>query len=529
MTNNGVCGSMSAEKDYAMNLIPERILPRLSILPIVPILPVLIGMMWTALHAMQTSAEASWPAFAWLLAQLLLEFAPLFLAQWLQFRAPWRWRHAVWLLGMVLYPLANLTLQGHGGQPLCMTQSGWLIALSASLAYWAHQFYQSRPWPDHSRASLRKLWSLDTTVLLLLATWVLFMSALLTSHQNAMALQPIPLAFHFDRILRHPAELIACLLQFTLMASIIYLIYWTNRYILIRHFLAHHGPLPFVLLSLAALGLSYPLLATLVLQLPLNVVETTLLPSGNHNPFDWFNLMFMLWIWALSTPLILAFERQQQEQSLAEARQAQLQTELRLLQQQINPHFLFNTLNNLYALCLIQSADAPKLVLQLANLLRYVVYQGQQALVSLQQEISYLEDYLALQQLRVSNKTRLLTHFPDAPGPYRLPPLLLIMLVENAYKHGVESTAEKSTVEIEMHLQGKQLRFVCRNSLGSAAGTAQTRSVAPAAQQDERAASGLGLKNLRRRLQLHYGQRYTLRSAPDEHGWCAELTLELAQ
>jgi LytS/YehU family sensor histidine kinase len=303
-------------------------------------------------------------------------------------------------------------------------------------------------------------------------------------------------------------------LQFGLIASLIYGYYWLNRYLLIRRLLAQHGLLPFVLISLCVLLLSYPLLASLLLLLPINSYEVTTLASGNHNAFDWYNFKFVLGIWLVSTPLILAFDRQQQEKNLAQIQHRQVQTELLLLQQQINPHFLFNTLNNLYALCLVQSDQAPTLILRLADLLRYVVYQGSQPLVTLQQEINYMQDYLELQQLRVSNKTELSLSLPEHADQHLLPPLLLIMLVENAYKHGVESTAEPSKVKIQLQLQGNRLIFICENTVPT------QQSAAPA---------GIGLENLRRRLQLCYGNNYSLSSAASAFGWRAELSIKLGQ
>jgi LytS/YehU family sensor histidine kinase len=145
-----------------------------------------------------------------------------------------------------------------------------------------------------------------------------------------------------------------------------------------------------------------------------------------------------------------------------------------------------------------------------------VVYQGSQPLVTLQQEINYLQDYLVLQQLRVSNKTELTLCLPEHADQYLLPPLLLIMLVENAYKHGVESTAEPSKVNIQLQLLGNRLVFICENTVP----TQQSAAPAPA---------GIGLENLRRRLQLCYGNNYSLSSTATAFGWRAELTIKLEQ
>jgi len=389
--------------------------------------------------------------------------------------------------------------------------SDWLLALGLSLLYLLHVWVQQQQ--PGRRSRWRWLWSLDAVLLLLVVAWTLGWSLLLTSHPPGLAQQPIPVRVNWSLVFAQPLGFLHYLWQFSLLAALMFGCYWLNRYWLIRRILATQGLLPFVLISLSLMLLCYPLLATMLLQLPMNQVEVPAVPAGSQNPFDWYNLNFMLIQWLITTPLILAFDRQQQESTLAQIQHQQIQTELQLLQQQINPHFLFNTLNNLYALCLMKSDSAPTLILRLADLLRYVVYQGQQTRVSLQQELDYLQHYLALQQLRVSNKTRLEVRFPDDVGQLQLPPLLLIMLVENAYKHGVENSTEPSWIRLSAEVRGQKLYFRCDNS----------RPAVAAAQIN----GGLGLDNLRRRLQLYYGADFMLQSQPDGADWQAELVLNL--
>lgn len=483
-----------------------------------PLLPVFAVWLWTVIRHLQDETASDLLNFVLIATRLLVEFSPLLLTQSLMQSSYFETRRSTqflcWIIGMLILPLTLSQLSNLGLMPELLMRQHWLLASGASFLYWLHQLYQHQAWQEQGSTWLRKIWSLDNTVLLILGVWVLFVATLLASHHDPLNHQPIPVEFNFARIVRHPLEFISYLLQFIVIASMIFGTYWVNRYLLIRKVLTHYGPLHYVLVTLSLCMISAPLLALIVLQLPLNQVQITLLPSENHNPFDWHNIGLAIWIVALSTPLILAFERQQQEKSLAQIRHQQTQTELRLLQQQINPHFLFNTLNNLYALCLQQSPDAPKLVIQLANLLRYVVTQGQRELVSLQEELNYVQDYLALQQLRVSNKTTLTLQLPsEIPTNLHLPPLLLIMLIENAYKHGVESSNEKSSVEIDIQLHGTQLRLLCRNSL-------------PAIAQPH-TSTHIGLQNLRRRLQLHYGERFVLHSQAHQQHWQAELSLEL--
>lgn len=497
------------------------------------LLPVLLAWLWAVLQPVMVLEQADWlllwPQAGW----LLLQYFPLFLAQavaqffargyvfaprFSQGLAPAQQTTSAfkivllvlfWLVVMLLYP-ALMATSGF---------TNWLLAPGLSLLYWLHFCYQ------HKLQQARRwqwFWSLDGVLALLLLCWTVGWALLLVSHAPGLAQQPIPVKLDWPRILQNPLLMLHYLWQFAVLAALMYGCYWLNRYWLVRRILARHGLLPFVMLSIGLMLFSYVPLAALLLQLPMNEVAVPAVPAGSQNPYDWYNFNFMLLQWLFTTPLILAFDRQQQETSLAQIQHQQIQTELQLLQQQINPHFLFNTLNNLYALCLIKSDDAPKLILQLADLLRYVVYQGQQKQVTLQQELDYLQHYLALQQLRVSNKTTLKLQLPDNASQYQLPPLLLIMLVENAYKHGVETSVEPGQVEIKVSIQQQRLYFSCRNSCPQ--GELQSSSVS---------STGLGLENLRRRLQLYYADAFYLHSAAESNSaalcqsWRAELELPL--
>jgi hypothetical protein len=422
----------------------------------------------------------------------------------------------LWFAAFVLYPACWWFWSQSGATALRFQLSDWQLVAMLSLLYWCHLAYQRRQ-RSGPLTGWSRLWSLDAVLLLLLTLWTVAWACLLTSHSPGFAVQPIPVHVDWSRIAAHPGLWFWYLWQFAVLAAAMFGCYWLTRYWLIRRVLARHGLLPFVLLSLSLILCCYAPLAWLLLQLPMNHgVAVPAVPGGSQNPFDWYNFNFMLLQWLLTTPLILAFERQQQDSALAQLRHQQVRTELQLLQQQINPHFLFNTLNNLYALCLLKSDTAPQLVLKLADLLRYVVYQGQQSQVTLQQELDYLQHYVDLQQLRVSNKTSLTIEFPADVSAFRLPPLLLIMLLENAYKHGVEATAAPSQISLKASITQQRLRFVCMNTVPT-----DVSGNTPV---------GLGLENLRRRLQLLYGDDFLLHSGPDPQQpecWRAEIQLPL--
>lgn len=424
-------------------------------------------------------------------------------------------RWLLWAAGMAL-PLLLLWWWPAYWQQTAASFLLWGQIAGLAMLYQLQQLYQRQ-----QRSRRRRWWSLDGVLALLLLLWVLSWTLLLTSHEPGLAGQPIPLQLDWPRILQQPGLWLWYGWQLSVLALVMFGCYWFNRYLLIRKVLARQGLLPFVLLSLSGILLCYAPLTALLLQLPMNQpVLVPAVPAGNHNPFDWYNLNFMFLQWLLTTPLILAFERQQQDSTLAQVRQLQLQTELQLLQQQINPHFLFNTLNNLYALCLTKAESAPAMVLQLADLLRYVVYQGQQTQVTLQQELEYLQYYLALQQLRQAQPLQLTLQLPADAKRYTLPPLLLIMLLENAFKHGIEPDSKAAVLQIIINIRQQRLELDMLNSIPATASTAAV---------DGHQSAGMGLANLQRRLRLLFGSNFQLQSAFEPHTgyWRANLQLPL--
>lgn len=201
--------------------------------------------------------------------------------------------------------------------------------------------------------------------------------------------------------------------------------------------------------------------------------------------------------------------------------QQHLRTELALLKTQLHPHFLFNTLNNIYSLTLNCSPQAPEAVLRLSELMRYQLYDSAADTVPLAREISHLQSFLTLQHLRLPPDeadeaiqfTVLLP--PGAEHAYQLPPMLLLPLVENAFKHG-DLTARPHVVRLSLQLADDgQLHFSVRNRL--AYGT------------PPEAPGGVGLANLKRRLTLLYPERHALVVVENNEEYSVRMTLQLSR
>ncbi|PZX54975.1 sensor histidine kinase [Algoriphagus chordae] len=179
---------------------------------------------------------------------------------------------------------------------------------------------------------------------------------------------------------------------------------------------------------------------------------------------------------------------------LKSIKEGKAKAELELLKTQINPHFFFNTLNNLYSLTIKQSEEAPKVVLKLSDMMRYTIYEGKKETVSLKDEIEYLHNYIDLHKIRYKKKVDIqFTH--NIRGNEQIAPLLFIILLENAIKHGLETLSENAFVHIELLSDEDQISFTISNNF--------ERTETPEK-------PGIGLENLKRRLELIYPKKHTL-------------------
>ena len=473
--------------------------------------PVVLALLVVGLADQWAAGDAHWSAFVRRICQTGALLVPVLCAH----VAACRWRPwpaiSVWLMGFLAYPL----IFGVFAPNLALTTGEWVLVAGCSLIFLVlHPDARNR---DGKLAAgeppiLRMPITLDGTIAILLGLWVLVCTSILASTPDAVRNQPLGTWFDGQRILSEPGETLWYMAQIAVMAGVLFGWYWICRYVLVQRVLRQLGIVPFAIALAGCVVLVTPIAASIGIAMPMNIPEWTLTPSESHNPFDPINYRFSVWLTAILIPVLLIVERLRAEQTQASARHETVRAELYMLQQQINPHFLFNTLNTLYALCLRNRAESAGAVVKLSDLLRYVVYRGQAERVGLDEEIAYLTNYLDLQQLRFGHRCTLQTSWPLSPAGLGLPPLLLIMLVENAFKHGVEPHDGPCTVQISAAVRGRTLSFECINSF----------SDAPLA-----GVPGTGLTNLRRRLELLFGQEFDLSSRPDHGGWRARLRLEL--
>jgi two-component system, LytTR family, sensor kinase len=185
------------------------------------------------------------------------------------------------------------------------------------------------------------------------------------------------------------------------------------------------------------------------------------------------------------------------EKQRKEAEKEKLNTELAFLKNQINPHFFFNTLNNIYSLVETKVEDGQKAILQLSKLMRYLLYETEKGNTMLSQEIDFIRNYIELMKLRLSKKVSLDIIFPEKFQDISIPPLLFLPFIENAFKHGI-SYRNPSFINIFMKVGEKEISFECNNSIG--------------VKGDELLKSdpGIGLENVKKRLSLLFPDHHKL-------------------
>lgn len=205
----------------------------------------------------------------------------------------------------------------------------------------------------------------------------------------------------------------------------------------------------------------------------------------------------------MATGMMVKLIRSITQKQLEEARKAAAQSkgELQLLQSQLSPHFLFNTLNNLYGLSITQHEKIPPLLLRLSELLRYSVYEAGEPYVPLKMELDYINNYIEFEKIRMGDRLVLTTEIQNlSTSDILIPPMLLIVFVENAFKHAGNTSAKKLFIDIKLAVEGKIIAFRVTNSYSREQVTRKLRGKN----------SGMGLANVFKRLELLYPSEHIL-------------------
>lgn len=222
-----------------------------------------------------------------------------------------------------------------------------------------------------------------------------------------------------------------------------------------------------------------------------------------------FKLSYNIILFVICTFASISIRQQRQ---LLEVQKEKLNAELSFLKAQINPHFLFNTLNSIYALAIRKSDEAPKAIVSLSELMRYILKDSNADAVPLQKELDYISHYVALQKQRLGNTVQIAYSAPTGTIAYSVAPLILMSFVENAFKHGV-NPSQDSAIAISIFLHDNQLAMLVVNNKVTSMNGEETM--------------GIGLKNAASRLEHLYPGKHTLTIDDNEKTFSVNLLIHL--
>ncbi len=294
---------------------------------------------------------------------------------------------------------------------------------------------------------------------------------------------------------------------------------YVNLYVLIPRFLKQKSYIFYVFWLIVLLSAS-ALLVQLVIVYPLrNILQVSdqfsRFNTNTHSAFFFATLVYV----GISSFLKFIKDwiaMQDLNYKLAKIEKQKLEAELTTLKGQLNPHFLFNSLNNIYSLALINSEKVPDLILKLSDLMRHIIYESRENYISLQKEIEFVDNFLALQKIRVSEKTRI-TYKKEGDVPdAKIAPLLFEPFIDNAFKHGIPGNETQDFIEIHFDFsKGNKLVFTIRNNFSDA-------------EKWDKKHSGIGMQNVKQRLaHLYKRNEYKLEVSKSEDIFNVRLELNM--
>ena len=201
-----------------------------------------------------------------------------------------------------------------------------------------------------------------------------------------------------------------------------------------------------------------------------------------------------------------------------ELQKEKLEAELNFLKSQVHPHFLFNTLNNLYALTLKKSEKSPEIVLKLSEILDYMLYESKEEKTTLEKEIQLIKNYISLEELRFGKRLRITLDIDGNITRLKIAPLILFPFIENSFKHGVSKTNESAEIEIKINLEENLLLFEVKNS--------KPKSII---NDTEQKGNGIGLQNITKRLNLLYKDSHWLEIKERTESYYVKLKIDLRE
>ena len=289
------------------------------------------------------------------------------------------------------------------------------------------------------------------------------------------------------------------------------LVVYINLGYLIPRFLNQKNFMTYVLLLLALVAVFTPIKVMLLYITYEEVDPREFLVMNQHTIF-----LLLFTIAGGSTVIKIISDWQRHQRDRKDLETQRMQSEIKFLKSQINPHFLFNTLNSLYALTLKKSDKAPEIVIKLSEMMRYMLYESNERRVPLQKEVNYIQNYLALEALRQSGHADIRFNVEGQITDQTIAPLIFIPFLENSFKHGLNHQISDGYVHVTMKVLDNKLLLRILNS-----------KPAQLPQPSEKTSGGIGLANVQRRLNLLYPNQYKLDIEDSDKEHIVELSLAL--
>ncbi len=225
------------------------------------------------------------------------------------------------------------------------------------------------------------------------------------------------------------------------------------------------------------------------------------------------NFFLLLIVLGFSSGMAIIQHLRKNESKQKEIEKARVDSELAFLKNQISPHFFFNALNNIYGLIAIDSDQAQQSVEKLSGLMRYLIYDSNINTIELQKEFDFNLKYVMLMQQRLSSKIKLYVDIDNNIPDEKIPPLMFIPFIENAFKHGI-SYRENSFISIVLKIQNENVVFECKNSI-------------PTINEQKNSKGGVGILNIKKRLDLIYGNTFNLNISKSDNEYHVQLIIPL--
>ena len=230
-----------------------------------------------------------------------------------------------------------------------------------------------------------------------------------------------------------------------------------------------------------------------------------------------FTLIDILPVTTILVGFKFAWDALIKQREVDELKIAIQESELQFLNSQINPHFLFNNLNNLYSYAIVNSPKTPSIILELSAVLRYMLYECKEKYVPLAKEVKQLENFINLNEMQIEERGEVVFSKKNIESGFQIAPLILMVFIENAFKHSTASQSEDIKIEVSLELKSDNaLEFVCKNSFQKISNT-------------DNLAKGIGLENVKKRLNLIYPNSHQLTIQQTENEYHVNLLIELSK